>query len=72
MKKDRVYKVFLSLEKPWDIATAECGCPAGKGSNASCKLVSALCYALVEFFKSGKLPDFLTNLDHVKLSQSLY
>ena len=61
MKKDRVYKVFLSLEKTsWDIATAECGCPAGKGPNASCKHVGALCYALVEFFKSGKLPDFLT------------
>ena len=61
MKKDRVYKVFLSLEATsWDIATAECGCPAGKGPNASCKDVGALCYALVEFFKSGKMPDFLT------------
>ena len=43
MKKDHVYKVFLSLEATsWDIATAECGCPTGKGPNASCKHVGAL------------------------------
>lgn len=61
MKKDRVYKLLLSLDSTsWDILTAECGCPAGKGPNASCKHVGALCYALVQFCKSGQLPDFLT------------
>ena len=61
MKKDRVYKIFMSLDSTsWDIVTAECGCPAGKGPNASCKHVAALCYALVQFCKNGQLPDFLT------------
>ena len=61
MKKDRVYKLLLSLDSTsWDILTAKCGCPAGKEPNASCRHVGALCYALVQFCKSGQLPDFLT------------
>ena len=61
MKKDRVYKILMSLDTTtWDILNADCGCSAGLGPNASCKHVGALCYALVEFCKSGKLPDFLT------------
>ena len=60
MKKDRIYKILLSLDTSWDIVSAECGCPIGKGPNASCKHVGATCYALMEFCKSGNLPDFLT------------
>lgn len=61
MKKDRIYKVLLSLNTTsWDILTAKCGCPAGKGLNTSCKHVGTTCYALVEFGKSGNLPEFLT------------
>ena len=48
------------VNKSLDVASAECGCPAGKGPKASCKHVGALCYALVEFCDSGKLKDLLT------------
>lgn len=55
------YKVIISLQnKSHDIDTAECGCKAGKGPKASCKHVGAMCYALAEFCKSGRQPDFLT------------
>ena len=47
MKHDCVCKVLLLL----DIVTVP---------YASCKHVGAVCYALVEFCKSGKLPDSLT------------
>ena len=67
MKKDHVYKVLISLDTTsWDIVAAECGCPAGKGPNASCKHVGATCYALVEFCKSGQLPDFLTGTQRLQ------
>ena len=67
MKKDRVYKVLISLDTTsWDIVAAECGCPTGKGPNASCKHVGATYYALVEFCKSGQLPDFLTSTQHLQ------
>ena len=47
MRKDRVYKVLMTLDcKTYNINTATCGCPAGKGPTASCKHVGALCYAL--------------------------
>ena len=60
MRKDRVYKVIVSLRKPGlEVISAQCGCPAGKGPNASCKHIAALCYALVNFYQCGKLPDFL-------------
>jgi hypothetical protein len=37
MCKDRVYNIYLSLDKQtMDIVTAECGCPAGKSLSASC------------------------------------
>ena len=50
---------MMSLSKPsYDTVSAECGCKAGKGPKASCKHIGALCYALVEFCKSGQLPDF--------------
>ena len=67
MRKDRVYKVIMTLDcKTYDIITATCGCPAGKGTTASCKHVGALCYALVEFCTSGKMPDFLTCTDKLQ------
>ena len=38
MKKDKMYKMMMSLCKgSWDINSALCGCPAGKGPSASCK-----------------------------------
>ena len=61
MRKDRIYKLFLFLDlNTSDIISAECGCPAGKGPCASCKHIGALCYALEEFSRLGKLPEFLT------------
>ena len=61
MRKDRIYKLIMSLDlKTFDVTAAVCGCPAGKGPSASCKHIGALSYALVEFCTSGKLPDFLT------------
>ena len=50
MKKDKLYRMIMSLSKgSWDINSAICGCPAGKGPSASCKHIGALCYALVNF-----------------------
>jgi len=46
-----------------DTTGASSGCPAGKGPKASCKHVGALCYALVEFSTSGRVPHFLTSTD---------
>lgn len=61
IRKDRVYKTLLSLHNSgYDIATACCGCPAGKGPTASCKHIGALCYALASFCKLRTLPDFMT------------
>ena len=61
MQKDRVYKVVISLHKSsFDVVTASCGCPAGKGPTASCKHIGAACYAIVSFCTLKRLPDFLT------------
>ena len=61
MRKDRVYKILLSLHNSsYDIATACCGCPAGKGPTASCKYIGALCYALVSLCRLRTLPDFVS------------
>ena len=55
MRKDRVYKILLSLHSSsYDIATACCGCPAGKRPTASCKHIGALCYAIASFCKLKK------------------
>ena len=67
MRKDRVYKLMMSLNlKTFNITAAACGCPAGKGPFASCKHIGALCYAFVEFCASGSLPDFLTCTDKLQ------
>ena len=64
VRKDRVYKVIMTLDcKTYDINIATCGCPAGKGTTTSSRHVGALCYALVEFCTSGKIPDFLNCTD---------
>ena len=61
MRKDRVYKVLISLSTDTtDILTAECGCPGGRGPTASCKHIAALCYAFQNFCECGVVPDFLT------------
>ena len=67
MRKDRIYKVMMILDHSTsDINATTCGCPAVKGPVASCKHVGALCYALVEFCTSGKLPSFLTCTDKLQ------
>lgn len=61
MKKNEVYKIVISLsDTSYDLLSAKCGCKAGKGPKASCKHIGALCYALVEFCKSGQIPEFLS------------
>ena len=68
MRKDRVYKVIISLSKTtWDMLSAACGCPGGCGPVASCKHIAALCYAFCDFCEHGVLPHFLTCTD--KLSK---
>ena len=67
MQKDRVCKLMMSLNlRTFDITTATCGCPTGKGPFASCKHIGALCYTFVEFCASGSLPDFLTCTDKLQ------
>ena len=62
MKKDRVYKLLMSMntDKNYDIPTAECGCLGGKGPTATCKHIGALCYAVQNFCAKGSMPEFLT------------
>ena len=61
MKKDRVYKLLISLnDSSYDIIHAQCECPAGKGPTATCKHIGALCYTFQNFCERGALPDFLT------------
>ena len=67
MKKNSIYKTIVSLSNvSYEIISAECGCKAGRGPKASCKHIGAMCYALVEFCKSGQIPDFLTCTDKLK------
>ena len=49
MKKNTIYNVRLVLGRQSDILHAQCGCPAGKGPNGSCKHIAAMCYALEDF-----------------------
>ena len=61
MKKDKVYRVCMALTiDGYDLAHAECGCPAGRGPHGSCKHICALCYTLVDFCRLVRLPDFRT------------
>ena len=61
MKKDKTYKVELSIShNKWEISTAKCRCPAGKGPAATCKHIGALCYLFMSFCESGTIPEFFT------------
>ena len=61
MRKDRTYKVVLSLSNSkWDINGTSCGCPAGKGPCATCKHIGALCYLFQSFCENGTIPEFFT------------
>ena len=52
----------MSLESSsYTIVGAVCGCKAGQGPKASCKLVGTLCYAFAEICRFGKLPDFISS-----------
>ena len=67
MKKNNIYKTIVSLsDVSYEIISAECGCKAGKGPKASCKHIGTSCYALVEFCKSGQIPEFLTCTDKLQ------
>ena len=77
MKKNNIYKTIVSLSNvSYEIISAECGCKAGKGPKASCKHIGTFCYALVEFCKSGQIPDFLTSfkngISHIPKRWRLY
>ena len=50
----------------YDVATACCGCPAGKGLTASCRHIGTLCYALVSFCRLKILPDFVTPIERLQ------
>ena len=57
MRKDRVYLLNMALIRPGcDIVSAECGCPAGKGPQGSCKNVGALSYSLSDICRVQVLP----------------
>ena len=61
IKKDQVYKIVMLLQESYfDILAAQCGCPAGRDPNASCKHIAALCYALEDFSRLRQLPEFKT------------
>ena len=49
MKKDRVYKIKISMTNSSDICLAECSCPAGRGPHGSCKHIAATLFALENF-----------------------
>ena len=67
MKKDRIYVVKIALEKEkFDMLGAECGCPAGRGPHGSCKHIGALAYALADFVRFKKSPEYLTCTDKLQ------
>ena len=63
MKKDKLYKINVTLDRFADITQASCTCPAGTGPCGSCKHISALCYALeeVSIIKEVRSPDSCTS-----------
>ena len=67
MRKDRVYKILLYMDaNVYDVIGAEWGCPAGKGPCGSCKHIAALCYALEEFSRLDKLPEYVACTDKIQ------
>ena len=62
MRKYRIYNLLMSIDQNcYDTTAGSCDCPAGKGPSANCKHVGMLCYALVQFYASGKIPKFQTD-----------
>ena len=62
-----MYKLTLFLDKScFDVVGAECRCPAGMGPHASYKHIGGLCYALEEFTRIGKCPEYLTCTDKLQ------
>ena len=67
MRKDHIYKLTLFLDKTsFDVLSAKCGCPAGKGPHASCKHIGGLCYALEEYTPIKRWPEYLTCTDKLQ------
>lgn len=68
MRKDRIYHLTMTLilQPSCDIISCACGCPAGKGPHGSCKHIGALCYALEEFSRIGKTPEYATCTDKLQ------
>ena len=67
MRKDCFYKVTICLSFDlFDITGAECGCPAGKGPNATCKHIGGLCYPYKEFSCIKKNPEYHTSTDKLQ------
>ena len=66
MRKDRIYKLILSLSDSYNIVSAKCGCSAWVGPQATCKHVGALCYAIANFCQRGQLPDFVTSTEKLQ------
>ena len=65
MRKDRFYNVTICLSFDlFDITGAECGCPVGKGPNATCKHIGGLCYAYKEFSCIKKNIHLLINFNN--------
>lgn len=68
MRRDRVYCVRMALRgSSCDIIAAECGCPAGRGPNGSCKHIGALSYALADFVRFKTSPEYQTCTDKLQV-----
>jgi len=64
MKKGTMYRMVISLCRgSWQVNSAICGCPAGRGPRTLCKHKGALCYALANFCLFVQLPEFLSCTD---------
>ena len=63
MKKDKVYKLNITLDISADVSKASCICPAGTGPFGTSKHIGAFCYAIEEFctIKDIRSPDSCTS-----------
>ena len=68
MKKKVQYNIAFIISRATSAIThAVCGCPAGKGPQATCKHIGAFCFTLEEFCRIGKLRDFVTCTDQLQV-----
>ena len=69
MKKKVQYNIAFIISRATSAIThAVCGCPAGKGPQATCKKhIGAFCFTLEEFCRTGKLRDFVTCTDQLQV-----